>query len=170
MGVRIVTAWERAHMFDMSVFRKQAECHCCSEELADKALEIVLSDGCDCDVNESDRGVRGHDRVAILIENVYVSCQSISRALVTSVYSQSIVVPESGSANGDGHAHDCAHGSWQTLAEHRMKPYSGISVYDRALKLARRPPPPTYVSSILWAGNLFSGRSNLLFWALAGRS
>jgi hypothetical protein len=84
------------------------------------AMESVPEHGYGC----GDGSVYVRPRGVILIENAHASCRSTVRASKIEGSSQSIVAQESGSANGGGHARDCGRGSWQMLAEHRMRPFS----------------------------------------------
>jgi hypothetical protein len=83
------------------------------------ARERVPERGYDYD----DANVYDPTRDVILIANVHADCRSTVRTSEIEGSSQSIGVPESGSANVGGHAHGCGRGSWQMLAEHRMKPF-----------------------------------------------
>lgn len=91
---------------------------------ADTATGNDLVHGCGyVDANEY-----VHARDVILKVNASANFRSIFQTSTISGCWQSIGALESGSANGDGHEHDCGRGSWPILAEHRMKPCSG-SVY-----------------------------------------
>jgi hypothetical protein len=132
-------------MLDMFVFRRlrQAASYCCSAEWGDMAMESILADGCRYD----DANVYALVRGVILIANANADCCSIVRTLMTSGCWQSTVELESGSANGGGHARDCARESWPKLVEHRMKPCAlAVSLYERALKPALCPLLPACVS------------------------
>jgi hypothetical protein len=84
------------------------------------ATESVLYHGYGCD----DGSVYARARYVTLIENAHASCRSTAQASKIEGSWQSIVVLESGSANGGGHGHDCGRGSWQMLAAHTMRPFS----------------------------------------------
>jgi hypothetical protein len=106
-------------------------------------LESVPERGYDCE----DGNVYARGRHGILIANARASCRSIVPASEIEESSQSTVALENGSANGDGHVHDCDHGSWQMLAEHRMNPFYAQPRVRSSLKPAQRPPAPACISS-----------------------
>lgn len=145
----IGTRRERDLSFGVIAFqiRRQEESHCSLVEWGDRVMATALSGGCgyDCGVNGyAHAHARVHGPNVIPTANANVKCRLIVQTSVASGYLLGIVVLgcESANANEGVHVHDCVHGSWQRLAERKKMPYSGMTVYDRALKPVRCCAPP----------------------------
>lgn len=104
------------------------------------AREIVPEHGCDCAGANADVYARVRD--VTRIESVRASCRLIVRASVISESWQSIGALESGSGSAGGHGCGCGRGSWQMLAEHRMKPFQAQIRVRSSLEDRARPSLP----------------------------
>lgn len=160
MAARRVSHLIRQEIVRVFVFQKprQAARHCRSAALGDIVLEIVPEHCYDFyDGNVYCRGRHG-----ILIANARASCRLIVQASEIEESSQSTVALENGSANGDGHVHDCDHGSWQMLAEHRMNPFYAQPRVRSSLEPAQQPPAPACITTWPYTRNLFLRRARSL--------